>query len=143
MTPYGSVERGQVTVLALGLVLVVFAVAGLSVDGTRAFLVKRSLQNVADSSSLAGAGELDRTGSYASDGRGVVLDESRARRVAESWLALAGFEGKFEISVEDDGLRVALQDRVATTFLGLVGISHIPVAVESSAPVLPGRPSRR
>jgi hypothetical protein len=54
-----SDERGQIAVLALGLALVVFAIAGLAVDGTRAFLARRSLQNLADAAALAGAGELD------------------------------------------------------------------------------------
>jgi len=41
-------ETGQVIVLALGLTLVAFAVAGIAVDGTRVFLARRSLQNLAD-----------------------------------------------------------------------------------------------
>jgi uncharacterized membrane protein len=53
-------EHGQTTVLVVGLALVVFAVTGLAVDGTRAFLLRRTLQNVADASAVAAAGEISR-----------------------------------------------------------------------------------
>ena len=42
-------ERGQVTVMALGLALMSLVMAGLAVDGTKAFLLRRTLQNAADS----------------------------------------------------------------------------------------------
>ena len=125
--------RGQAAVLTLGLVLVAFSVAGIAVDGTRAFVLRRSLQNAADAAALAGAGEIDRDAYYASNGRRVALEPQSARRVAASWLAARGFEGKFEIASRADALSITLQDFVRTTFLALVGISRLPVSAEARA----------
>jgi Flp pilus assembly protein TadG len=126
-------DEGQVSVLALGLAVISFAVAGLATDGTRAFLHRRMLQNAADSSVLAAASELDATTYYSSGGRRVVLDELAAQRVAAGWLARRGLRVRASVTVTRSGVTVALRDEIATTFLGLVGIRAVPVAVAASA----------
>ncbi|MFN2388130.1 MAG: pilus assembly protein TadG-related protein [Actinomycetota bacterium] len=126
-------EGGQTTVLMLGLSLVCFAVAGVAVDGTRAFLLRRTLQNAADSAALAGAGELDRTRYYSSAGRDVVLDPDGARRMASEWLHRRGIRAAAAIAAERDAVNVALRDRLPTTFLNLIGVRSLPVAVEARA----------
>lgn len=133
-------EEGQVTVLVLGLALVGFAVAGLAVDGTRAFLMRRTLQNIADSSALAGASELDTAAYYSTGGRKIVLDVAAARRVASNWLSRRGLPARAEIASDPDAVRVVLRANVPTTFLGLVGIDEIPVAVAATASPMPGGP---
>jgi Flp pilus assembly protein TadG len=134
----GGDERGQVSVLVLGLALVVLAVAGVAVDGTRAFLARLTLQNAADSAALAGAGELDEGALYSSGGRSVVLDPLRARRVAEAWLTRRGVPARAVVVIDEDSVVIALRSSVATTFLGLVGISTIPVAAEATARAVAG-----
>jgi Flp pilus assembly protein TadG len=133
-------ERGQVTILVLGLALVVFAIAGLAVDGTRAFLTRRSLQNGADAAALAGAAELDVKTYYASGGRTVVLDEAAARRTAAGWLGRRGLPGRVEITTEPGRIGVVVRSQTPTSFLGLVGVRAIPVAAEAHAAPLAGRP---
>ena len=76
-------ERGQVTVMALGLALMSLVMAGLAVDGTKAFLLRRTLQNAADSASLAGAGEIDGDAYYGSGGKTLELSPEEAVRTAE------------------------------------------------------------
>jgi Flp pilus assembly protein TadG len=126
-------QRGQVTVMALGLALVAFAVAGLATDGTRAFLLRRTLQNAADSAALAGASELDTDVYYSSGGRETVLDPSRARSVALEWLGRRGLTARSTIAATPTEVNVSLRDEVRTAFLALVGIDRIPVAVSASA----------
>ena len=126
-------ESGQVTVLILGLALVVFAVSGLAVDGTRAFLFRRTLQNSADAASLAAASELDERVFYATAGRRRTLDEDDAREAASRWLSLRGLQARSEILVADGRVTVVLRDEVPTSFLALVGVDHIPVAVVAAA----------
>lgn len=126
-------EAGQVTVLILGLALVVFAISGLAVDGTRAFLFRRTLQNSADAASLAAASELDERAFYASGGRRRTLDVENAERTADRWLDLRGAGARSEVTVEGDRVVIVLRDEVPTTFLALVGIDHIPVAVVAAA----------
>ncbi len=126
-------EQGQVTVLILGLALVVFAVSGLAVDGTRAFLFRRTLQNSADAASLAAASELDEREFYLSAGRVRALDADEADRAAQRWLSLRGLRAHSEVRVEEDRVIIVLRDEVPTSFLALVGIDYIPVAVLSAA----------
>ena len=131
-------ERGQVSVLVLGLALVVFAVAGLAVDGTRAFIFRRSLQNAADAAAIAAASELDRAAYYSSGGVRLELEAASARRVAEGWLNRRGIEARTSIGVSGGEVRILLADELRTSWLGLVGIEEIPVAVQAAArPVRP------
>lgn len=124
--------------MALGLVMLVFAVAGVAVDGTRAFLFRRSLQNAADGSALAGAGEVDVDAYYASEGREVVLDPLAARRSALDWLARRSLPAQAAVAADSGGLRVRLQGRIDTGFLALVGLQSIDVAAEAEAEPIDG-----
>ncbi len=124
-------QRGQVSLFALGLALVVLAVTGLAVDGTRAMLLRRSLQNVADAAALQAADALDVERIYH---RGPVrLDQESAVAAAAAALRMRGFDALSSIVVDDASITVVLRGAVDTTFLGLVGIESVPVAVESVA----------
>jgi hypothetical protein len=136
------------TILALGLALVVFSVAGLAVDGTRAFLTRRTLQSAADSAALAGAGSIDVRSLYASGGRKVLLDPAAARREALVWLDLRGLPVTREVVAGSGGIAVLLEGEVETTWLGLIGIDRVPVVVRSRSAATRGsstvtRPSSR
>jgi Putative Flp pilus-assembly TadE/G-like len=131
-------ERGQVSVLALGLALISLAIAGLAVDGTRAFLLRRTLQNAADSASLAGAGEIDRGDYYSSGGQDVGLSVREAARTAREHLQQRAIDADVSLEVEDDGITLVLRDTSDTLFLGLIGIPKVPVAVESNAAAITG-----
>jgi uncharacterized membrane protein len=133
-------EHGQVTVLVLGLALVAFAVGGLAVDGTRAFLLRRTLQNAADGSSLAAVGAVDETSYYASGGAVLVLDEESARRTAERWLGLRGIKASVAIETTEDAVRVVLRSEMPTSFLGLIGVDRVSVAASARAVPVPGPP---
>jgi Putative Flp pilus-assembly TadE/G-like len=133
-------DRGQVTILAIGLAMVVFAIAGLAVDGTRVFLVRRSLQNSADAAALAGAAELDTDAYYASGGNTLVLDQAAARRAASDWLARRDLPVEAQIATAPRRVEVLIRAETPTSFLGIVGVLTIPVAAAASAAPLPGAP---
>jgi hypothetical protein len=133
-------ERGQVTVMALGLALVSLVMAGLAVDGTKAFLLRRTLQNAADSASLAGAGAMDGDAYYESGGKTIELSPEDAARTARRYLAFRGIDARVSLEVDDDDVSVVLRGASGTLFLGLVGISEVPVAVESNASAIAGEP---
>ena len=126
-------ERGQVTVLVLGLSVLAFAVAGLAVDGTRAWLLRRTLQNAADAAALAGAGELDTSAFYGSGGSELDLDPGRGRSMATAWLADRGVTAGVAVVATDETVTVELRGEVTTTFLGLIGVQTIPVLVSAEA----------
>ena len=133
-------ERGQTTVLVLGMALLAFAVAGLAVDGTRAWLLRRTLQNAADAAALAAAGELDRSAYYGSGGAEVALDATSSERVAARWLTRRALDASARIDATRERVTVELKGAVGTTFLSLAGIRSIPVAVRADAAPLPGIP---
>lgn len=124
-------QRGQVSLFALGLALVVLAVAGLAVDGTRALLLRRSLQNVADAAALQAADALDVERIYR--GGAVRLAEDNAIDAAAETLQMRGLDALSSVAVDSGSITVVLRGALDTTFLGLVGIESIPVAVESVA----------
>lgn len=131
-------ERGQVTIMALGLALMSLVMAGLAVDGTKAFLLRRTLQNAADSASLASAGEIDGDAYYGSDGKTLELLPEEAARTARRYLSLRGIDARMSFEVEEDDVSIVLRGSSDTLFLGLVGISDVPVAVESNASAIAG-----
>jgi Putative Flp pilus-assembly TadE/G-like len=131
-------EQGQVSVLALGLALISLVIAGLAVDGTKAFLMRRTLQNAADSASLAGAGEIDRDDYYSSGGQDVGLSVQGAARTAREQLNRRAIDADVSLEVDDDGISLVLRGSSDTLFLGLIGISEVPVAVESNATPITG-----
>ena len=134
-------EEGQVAPLALGLALVLFAVAGLAVDGTRAFLFRRTLQNAADAAALAGAGEVDRSTYYNSGGSEVVLDPGRATEVAFRWLRARGVAAASGITSSSTRVSVTLKGTSPTLFLRLVGLQQVSVGATAEAePGLGGVP---
>lgn len=132
-------EAGQVAVWVLGMTLVVVAVAGIAVDGTRAFVLRRTLQGAADSAALAGANALDTESYYASGGDVVALDPRGARSQTASWLARRSLRAD-RIDADPARVRLVVRGVVPTTFLRLVGIDRIPVAVESVAVPAAGSP---
>ena len=132
-----SDEEGQLMILTVGLALVVFAVAGLAVDGTRVFLMKRSLQNVADGAAVSAAASIDTRAYYASGGSRVVLDRARAARMALEMIASRGASVTAAVTDEEDVVTVTVRAEVRTTLLRLVSIETIPVAATSSATAFP------
>jgi Flp pilus assembly protein TadG len=133
-------QRGQVTILVLGLSMVAFAVAGIAVDGTRAFLMRRTLQNAADASALAGAGELDVDAYYASGGRRLVLDPLAAKQMATTLLEQRDLVVVPTIAADQERVAVVLRTKVDTMFLRLIGIDNLAVAAQADARPLAGQP---
>jgi uncharacterized membrane protein len=140
MRRVGGSQSGQVTILILGLAVVCMAIAGIAVDGTRAFLYRRTLQSAADASALAGAAEIDRSQYYSTGGRTVTLQLDQARHAAERWLSARALPARAEIDADGTAVRVTLRGEVTTTFLNLIGVGQLPVAVESVAEPIAGTP---
>lgn len=132
-------QSGQATVLVIGLSLVTFAAAGIAVDGTRAFLFRRTLQNIADSTAVAAASEIDTAAYYASGGRDVQVDVVAARREAAAVLGSRGIPIAISMDADASGIAIVLRGDIDTTFLGAVGIRRLPVAVEARAEPVSGR----
>lgn len=129
-------ERGQVTILVIGLALVVMAVIGVAVDGTRAMLHRRMLQNAADAAALDAAATLDVGRVYA--GRPAVIDPETAIRRALGSLQARGVDAEVIRRVGPDEVVIVLRGSIPTTFLAIAGIDRLDVAVEAAAAPLEG-----
>ncbi|MDP9225639.1 MAG: pilus assembly protein TadG-related protein [Actinomycetota bacterium] len=112
--------------------------AGLAVDGTRAFLFRQTLQNVADASAVAAAGEISRAAYYSSGGRDLRLDPGEARRTAMRWLARPGIRLEISVVAGSSSVHVVARGAISPTFLAMIGVRRIPVAVEAAARPLGG-----
>lgn len=128
-------QRGQVAVFVIGMALVLLAISGVAIDGTRAFLYRRTLQNAADAAARTAAARID-SGRYYS-GETIALDPAEARSAALESLRTRGLRARMAIGSETRAVRIVLWDEIPTTFLGLVGIESLPVGVEAVAEPLP------
>ena len=133
-------DKGQLLPLALGLLIVVLAVVGLATDMTRLFLARRSLQSVADAASMHAATRLDESALYASSGAEVTVIPGRARDAALRVIALRGLRAEPSVSVRGSRVTVSLRGSIGTTFLRLLGIEKLPVAVTSTGIPVEGAP---
>jgi Putative Flp pilus-assembly TadE/G-like len=133
-------ERGQMTVFVVGMALVAFAVVAFAADGTRAFLMRRTLQNAADAAALAGASQLDEQSYYSSKGGRVDIDPAEGERGAAAWLSRRALDAGATIHASESEVSVVLRTEMQTTLLGIVGIGSISVAAEAVAEPLTGPP---
>jgi hypothetical protein len=119
--------------MVIGMLVVVLAVSGLAIDGTRAFLERRALQNAADAAALAAADQLDLDAFYEAGGESIALDPDAARAAAFEMLAQAGRDARGSVVTGDGAIEVRIRGSVKTQFLRLLGIDLIPVAVVARA----------
>ena len=97
-------ERGTVTVMTIGFLLLLGLLTVVVVDSSSAFLERQRLNNLADGAALTAADGLDEAGFY-TDHR-VVLDPEEARRLVSDYLA--GEEVR-SVDVATDGDTVTVQ----------------------------------
>lgn len=126
-------ERGQVLPLVIGFTVILFAVAGVAVDGAKVWLLRRGLQSTADSAALAAAAQLDGDGLYATGGTGARLDPSAAVRVAREVVERRGLATNSRVTFEGDLVRATVSGRLRTSFLSLIGVDELPVVAEATA----------
>ena len=129
-------ERGQVALFVIGMTLVCLSVVGVAVDGTRAFLHRRTLQNAADSAVLAAASEIDRSNLYRGSGS-VRLAVPAAASTVEASLRERGLTVMSSLEADERNVSVLLRSAVPTSFLRLIGIDELPIAVQAAARPMP------
>lgn len=132
-------EAGHASVLLLGLTFVVLLVVGLTVDGTRAFLLQRSLQNVADSAAVSAASTIDIGNYYASGGSAITVDPSLARANAARLIENRGLPVAMTMSTSTDAVVISVRSTSPTTLLRLAGIDGIDVGATAVAAGFPQR----
>jgi Flp pilus assembly protein TadG len=125
-------ERGSATILLVGLSLVLFACAGLAIDGGRAINARDKATDVAEQAARAGSGELD-DALLRGPGGTVALDEPAAKLRADQFVADAGASYTPTTTTTADSVTVVVSWTYKTTILGIVGINSIDVSGSATA----------
>lgn len=133
-------DRGSITIWILGLVILVMALGGLSLDLWRGFAVRKAVAAAADAAAVAGASGIDETAWRA----GILgLDPDRARSLAERTL-LAEPDNtvmRWNIQVTSTGIAVTVERDVALTLLKIMAPEGEPLRVRVRATAHPQRGS--
>jgi len=129
----GSDERGTATVFVVMLAVVLFAGAGLAIDGGRAINARDKATDMAEQAARAGADELD-TAALRDHGT-VVLDQAAARDRADNFVGVAGYvpTTTFGTGTDTDTVTVRVSMTYRTAILGIIGINSIDVSGFASA----------
>lgn len=110
-------DRGSVTVYALSMIVAVFTVTGVAVDGSRAAQAAAHANAIAAEAARAGGQAIDPAAAIRGDD---VVDPAAAVAAAQSYLAAADVSGT--VAVVGNRLIVDVQITTATTFLAIAGI---------------------
>lgn len=78
-------DRGTITVMTIGFLVVLGLLAAVVVNASHAFLERRELDNLADGAALAAADALDTEAFYT--GGEVTVDPAQARRLVAAYVA--------------------------------------------------------
>jgi len=127
-----TTDRGSATVFVVAFAGVLFACAGLAIDGGRAINARDRVNDVAEQAARAGAGELDETSLRAVDGS-VVLDQDAAEAVAGRFVNQANPEYTVTPSADTGSVTVRVEWTYPTAILGIIGINSIPVSGTATA----------
>jgi Flp pilus assembly protein TadG len=129
-------ERGSITIWVLGLVLLVLALGGLSIDLWRGVVARKAVAAVADASAVAGASGIDEMAWRAGE---LALDPARARALAERVIAAEpdAVSLRWRIDVTPDDITVTIERDVDLTLLRIMDPSGDPLVVRVSATARP------
>jgi hypothetical protein len=123
-----SADDGGITAFVVLLLVALFALLGLVVDGGSALTAQQSAEVEAEQAARAGAGAISVDGLRA----GVVeIDPQAAVAAAQGFMAASGHPGSATVSGGVVSVRLGYQ--VPTVILGIVGIDHLSVAASAAA----------
>lgn len=130
-----SARSGQALVWVAVMLPFFLSIVGLAIDGGMVFDARRKLQNVADGAARAGAIQIDPAAYRASGGTRVVLDETKARDVAASYVVAEGDGISATITTSPQQVVVTASQPVALSFLRLVGLRTVTITAMATAEV--------
>ncbi len=121
-------DEGSLSAFVALLLVALFALVGLVVDGGAAIAAHQAAVDEAEQAARAGAGAL----SVSALRSGVLsIDEHTAVTTAEAFTSAVGHPGT--ASVSGGTVTVTVRYRIPTAILGIVGIGSMPVAATASA----------
>ena len=129
-TPADDVaERGSATIFVVAFSMVLFAGAGLVIDGGRIINERDKATDVAEQAARAGADQLDQ--GALRNLQVIVLDQAAARARAESFVRTAGYAPTTSTTARSVTVRASATYK--TVLLNIVGINSIDVSGTATA----------
>jgi Flp pilus assembly protein TadG len=126
----GRDDTGTATPFVLGLILVLFAVAGLVADGGRAINARVAIADDAEQAARAGADSLDggrQTGTPQ-------IDPVAATAAAQNFLVARGYaSSRIRVSADTEAVSVTVSDVVPTSLLQIVMIDSFTIEGSATA----------
>lgn len=129
-------ERGTITVMTIGFLLVLGLVTVVVVDATAAFLHRLNLNNLADGAALAAVDGIDERQFY--EDRRVVLSQSDVESIVHRYLAGEPVSVA-AITIRRDRVRVRLEQKVKLPIAPPSWIRDSVVVAEANAQIRSGR----
>jgi Flp pilus assembly protein TadG len=126
--PRESSQDGSISAFVALLLVAVFVLMGLVVDGGSALSARQAAADEAEQAARAGAGALSVDALRLSS---VQIDQAEAVDAAEEFTVAAGHPGTATAS--SDTVNVQIHYRIRTDVLGIVGIDSLPVSASASA----------
>lgn len=125
-------ERGSISVWMIASAVALIGIAGIATDLTGQVHTKQHAQDVAAQAARVGAEQV--SGDVVS-GDAATVNFASARYVAQRYLQAAGLTGSVNI-VNGTTIEVKTAETYDTTFLGLLGISHLKVTGDATAQLI-------
>jgi len=121
-------DEGSLTVFLAVLVLALFALVGLVIDGGRAVAAQSAVTGEAEQAARLGATQI----SVQAIRSGIIaVDPTAAARVAAAYLRAVGTAGS--VTVTGDTVKVQIESSEPTVVLGIVGVQGIGISASASA----------
>lgn len=128
-------ERGQITVMTIGLFVLLGLLAVVVINSSAAFLQRQELDNLADGAALAAADGLSEEAFYrhgADDS--VRLDPAEARRLVARYVAASGGEvGDVTVTASEDEVHVRIERTVSLAIAPPGWSSHTTIVSEATS----------
>lgn len=128
-------DRGNVSVMTIGFVIVLVMLCAVVVNASDAYLDRQELMNLADGAALAAADGLDESAFYS--GRKVTLDPAEARRLVDDYVSGRGAQ-VVGVDVAGDEVSVRLERRLDLVLVPSGWTSGTTVTASASAQLGPG-----
>ncbi|MBI9115333.1 TadE/TadG family type IV pilus assembly protein [Sanguibacter suaedae] len=126
-TAHARRDRGSVSVFVIGLVVALFLVAGLVIDGGRALNARMRITDDAENAARTGGNQLDEAALRS--GGEPRIDRRAAETAARQYLTDRGYTDiTFDRTVGPDEFRVLVDDTVPTTILSAIFIHDFDVS---------------
>ena len=127
-----STDQGSATVFVVCFASVLFACAGLAIDGGRAINARDRVNDVAEQAARAGAGQLDDASLRAVDGS-VVLDQGAAEAEARRFVNQSNPEYTVLPTAGTGSVTVQVEWTYPTAILGIIGVNSLAVSGTATA----------